>query len=62
MIKGYSTRLDANRLGVGLRATTRVNLNAHGESMADDFMMLFIIIYYHTLLPCGSAPLSYCGV
>lgn len=40
VIKGYSARLDASSLGFGLRAITRVNLKAHGESMDDDFVTL----------------------
>lgn len=40
VIKGYSARLDAASLGFGLRAITRVNLKAHGESMDDDFVAL----------------------
>ncbi|WP_394426465.1 Lrp/AsnC family transcriptional regulator [Vreelandella stevensii] len=40
IIKGYSARLDASSLGFGLRAITRVNLKAHGESMDDDFVTL----------------------
>ncbi|WP_299360535.1 Lrp/AsnC family transcriptional regulator [uncultured Paracoccus sp.] len=38
VIKGYVARLDAARLGIGLRAIVRVNLRAHGKRSDDDFV------------------------
>lgn len=37
VILGYAARLDARKLGLGLRAITRVNLSAHTESADDAF-------------------------
>lgn len=37
IIEGYSARLDAGRLGFGLRAVTRVNLAAHGVRSDETF-------------------------
>lgn len=37
VIEGYSARLSAARLGVGMRAIIRVNLSSHGQSNEDDF-------------------------
>ena len=37
LIRGYAARLDAQTLGLGLRAITRVNLRAHGQGHEDDF-------------------------
>ncbi|WP_245999421.1 Lrp/AsnC family transcriptional regulator [Paracoccus methylarcula] len=37
VIEGYSARLNAARLGYGLRAIIRVNLSSHGQSKEDDF-------------------------
>lgn len=37
IIRGYGARLDAARLGFGLRAVTRVNLRSHGADMESDF-------------------------
>ena len=37
LIRGYAARLDAQKLGLGLRAITRVNLRAHGQGHEDDF-------------------------
>ena len=37
LIRGYAARLDAQNLGLGLRAITRVNLRAHGQGHEDDF-------------------------
>lgn len=41
-ITGYAAKLDAASLGFGLRAITRVNLIAHGESRDDDFVTLLM--------------------
>lgn len=37
LIAGYMARLDGRKLGLGLRAVTRVNLRDHGQSNEDDF-------------------------
>lgn len=37
VIEGYSARLNAVKLGYGLRAVIRVNLSSHGQSKEDDF-------------------------
>lgn len=37
LIQGYSARLNAGRLGFGLRAITRVNLQSHGGATDDSF-------------------------
>ena len=37
VIAGYGARLDASRLGFGLKAITRVNLSAHSEKNAEGF-------------------------
>ena len=37
VIEGYSARLNAARLGFGLRAIIRVNLSSHGQRKDDDF-------------------------
>ena len=37
LIRGYGARLDAQRLGLGLRAITRVNLRNHGQGHEDGF-------------------------
>lgn len=37
VIAGYHARLDAVRLGIGLRAITRVSLRSHGPGRDDDF-------------------------
>ncbi len=37
MIEGYTARLNAAALGLGLRAIVRVNLRAHGQGRDDDF-------------------------
>ncbi|WP_036714446.1 MULTISPECIES: Lrp/AsnC family transcriptional regulator [unclassified Paracoccus (in: a-proteobacteria)] len=37
VIEGYSARLNAARLGYGLRAIIRVNLSSHGQRKDDDF-------------------------
>ncbi|OWV31184.1 Lrp/AsnC family transcriptional regulator [Halomonas campaniensis] len=40
IIKGYAAKLNAELLGFGLRAITRVNLKAHSESMDESFVAL----------------------
>ncbi|WP_447044770.1 Lrp/AsnC family transcriptional regulator [Vreelandella sp. H-I2] len=40
VIKGYAAKLNAECLGFGLRAITRVNLKAHSESMDESFVAL----------------------
>lgn len=37
IIEGYSARLNAAKLGFGLRAITRVNLSSHGQRNESDF-------------------------
>lgn len=37
VIEGYAARLNAARLGFGLRAIIRVNLSSHGQRKDDDF-------------------------
>lgn len=37
VISGYSARLNAAKLGYGMRAIIRVNLSSHGQSKEDDF-------------------------
>ncbi|ATQ57780.1 Lrp/AsnC family transcriptional regulator [Paracoccus yeei] len=37
VIEGYSARLSAAKLGVGMRAIIRVNLSAHGQTNEQDF-------------------------
>lgn len=37
VIEGYTARLNAVKLGYGLRAIVRVNLSSHGQSKEDDF-------------------------
>lgn len=37
LIEGYSARLNAAKLGFGLRAITRVNLRDHGQEREDTF-------------------------
>jgi DNA-binding Lrp family transcriptional regulator len=37
VIEGYAARLDARKLGLGLRAIVRVNLSAHSERTDDAF-------------------------
>ena len=37
LIRGYAARLDAQKLGLGLRAITRVNMRSHGQGHEDDF-------------------------
>lgn len=37
LIRGYAARLDAQKLGLGLRAITRVNLRDHGSGHEDSF-------------------------
>ncbi|RME15201.1 MAG: Lrp/AsnC family transcriptional regulator [Alphaproteobacteria bacterium] len=37
LIRGYAARLDAARLGFGLRAIVRVNLKDHGQTTDRDF-------------------------
>lgn len=37
VIEGYAARLNAARLGYGLRAIIRVNLSSHGQRKDDDF-------------------------
>ena len=37
LIRGYAARLDAQRLGLGLRAITRVTLRDHGQGQEDGF-------------------------
>ncbi len=37
LIKGYAARLDATKLGYGLRAITRVNLQSHGQRSDGSF-------------------------
>lgn len=37
IIEGYSVRLNAARLGFGVRAVTRINLGSHGRKGDDDF-------------------------
>ena len=37
LIKGYAARLDARKLGFGLRAMIRVNLKDHGNGADTDF-------------------------
>jgi len=37
VIEGYSARLNAAKLGYGLRAIIRVNLSSHGQRKEDDF-------------------------
>ena len=40
VIEGYSARLSAAKLGVGMRAIIRVNLSAHGQTNEQDFARL----------------------
>ncbi|MDO5603818.1 MAG: Lrp/AsnC family transcriptional regulator [Paracoccus sp. (in: a-proteobacteria)] len=37
VIRGYAARLDARRLGFGIRAFARVNLRSHGRDSDQDF-------------------------
>ena len=37
VILGYSARLNASKLGFGMRAITRVNLRSHGQERENDF-------------------------
>lgn len=37
VIEGYAARLNAIKLGFGLRAIIRVNLSSHGQTKEDDF-------------------------
>lgn len=37
IILGYSARLNATKLGYGMRAITRVNLRSHGQERENDF-------------------------
>lgn len=37
LIAGYAARLDAGKLGYGLRAITRVNLRSHGQGAEAEF-------------------------
>lgn len=37
LILGYAARLDAQKLGLGLRAITRVSLRTHGQGHEDGF-------------------------
>ena len=37
VIEGYCARLNAGKLGFGLRAIIRVNLSSHGQRKEDDF-------------------------
>jgi DNA-binding Lrp family transcriptional regulator len=37
VIEGYAARLNAIKLGYGLRAIIRVNLSSHGQTKEDDF-------------------------
>ena len=37
IILGYSARLNAGKLGFGMRAITRVNLRSHGQERENDF-------------------------
>lgn len=37
IIEGYSVRLNAQKLGLGMRALTRVNLRHHGQERDDEF-------------------------
>lgn len=37
VIEGYSARLNPQKLGFGLRAIIRVNLNGHGQGREEDF-------------------------
>ncbi|SDE39833.1 DNA-binding transcriptional regulator, Lrp family [Limimaricola pyoseonensis] len=37
LIAGYAVRLDAGRLGIGLRAVVRVNLRSHGQEREGGF-------------------------
>jgi DNA-binding Lrp family transcriptional regulator len=37
IIEGYTSRLNASKLGFGLKAITRVNLSAHSELNAEKF-------------------------
>ncbi|WP_339375325.1 Lrp/AsnC family transcriptional regulator [Paracoccus yeei] len=37
VIEGYSARLSAAKLGIGMRAIIRVNLSAHGQTNEQDF-------------------------
>ncbi|MCF3975036.1 Lrp/AsnC family transcriptional regulator [Paracoccus salsus] len=39
VIEGYSARLNAARLGYGLRAIIRVNLSGHGQGKQNDFAL-----------------------
>ncbi|SPF81188.1 Lrp/AsnC family transcriptional regulator [Pseudoprimorskyibacter insulae] len=36
-IEGYVAKLNASKLGYGMRAITRVNLRSHGRGQANDF-------------------------
>lgn len=36
-IEGYGARLNAAKLGFGMRAVTRVNLRSHGQGLNEDF-------------------------
>lgn len=40
VIAGYHARLNAEALGLGLRAVVRVNLNSHSADNAKDFAMM----------------------
>lgn len=40
IIEGYTAKLNAQMLGFGLRAITRVNLRAHSDSMDESFVTL----------------------
>lgn len=37
VIEGYSAKLNAQKLGYGLRAVIRVNLSSHGQGKENDF-------------------------
>ena len=42
LIEGYSARLNATKLGFGIRAIIRVNLSRHGQTKEDDFARFVI--------------------
>ncbi|GAA6187917.1 Lrp/AsnC family transcriptional regulator [Litorivita sp. NS0012-18] len=43
LIAGYAARLDAGKLGYGLRAITRVNLRSHGQGAEAEFSRFITI-------------------
>ena len=53
VIEGYSARLSAAKLGVGMRAIIRVNLSAHGQTNEQDFARFVAAqyLFQHDLEP-----------